>query len=153
MKKPFKILMFLVMTAIFNVSFADGVQGLWLTQKPEKNAKINIAPCENDKEKLCGTIVWLEAPTYEDGSPKTDKNNEDEGLRNRPIMNLLILEDFVRSSDTQWIDGNIYNPEDGKTYSCTITLINEDGKEYLDVRGYVGLELFGKTQRWIKVSK
>jgi uncharacterized protein (DUF2147 family) len=124
--------------------------GTWLTQKNEKNAKIKIEPCASNPAQFCGKIIWLQEPTYPDGAPKVDKHNKDEGLRNRPLMNLEILTDFISAENDTWVDGTIYNPEDGESYSCTISLIEEDGKEYLDVHGYIGITLFGKTQRWVR---
>ena len=46
---------------------------------------------------------------------------------------------------SSWSGGRIYNPEDGKTYKCKLTL-QDDGT--LKVRGYVGMSIFGKTQIW-----
>ena len=47
-----------------------------------------------------------------------------------------------------WSGGRIYNPEDGKTYKCKLTLKDDNT---LTVRGYVGLTIFGKTQYWTRV--
>lgn len=131
---------------------ASKIIGTWLTQKPEKNAKIKIEACPSNPSQFCGKIVWLQKPTYADGSPKIDKNNKDENLRTRPLLNLENLIGFVESDTDSWVDGTIYNPEDGNIYSCTITLVQEDDKEYLDVHGYIGITLFGKTQRWIRAT-
>jgi uncharacterized protein (DUF2147 family) len=65
-------------------------------------------------------------------------------------MGLLLLRDFVFDGDDTWEDGEIYNPKEGKTYSCKITF---DEKDKIKVRGYIGISLFGKTVYWTRVKK
>lgn len=119
--------------------------GRWLTDGGK--AQVEIAPCA---DKLCGKIVWLAEPLDEQGQPKRDRNNQDEAKRSRPVVGLAMLEGFAAAGEPdKWEGGTIYNPEDGKTYSCTMTLQDADT---LRVRGYVGLPLLGKTQVWTRVQ-
>ena len=124
---------------------ADQILGIWLTGS--KKAKVNIVKC---KDHYCGVIVWLRDPYYEDGSVKRDKKNEDESLRGREVMGINILEGFVYDGDLEWEDGEIYDPDNGKTYSCVMNLIPE--KNILEVRGYIGISLIGRTEEWIRSS-
>jgi len=118
--------------------------GRWLTDGGK--SQVEIRSCG---ETLCGEIVWLKEPNTEAGQPKTDERNPDEAMRDRPILGLRLLSGFVRDGTKDaWRDGKIYNPEDGKTYSATMTLEKPDR---LKVRGYVGLPLFGKSQVWSRV--
>ena len=122
---------------------ASSPVGVWLTEGGK--SQVEIAECE---DRLCGTIVWLAEPLDDEGREKTDKNNPEDSLKSRAIIGLPLLDRFVPGDEENvWIDGKIYNPEDGETYSCTLTL-QEDGS--LKVRGYVGLPLFGKTQIWTR---
>jgi uncharacterized protein (DUF2147 family) len=124
---------------------ADGVVGTWLTEGGK--SRVEIADCGDT---LCGSIVWLAEPLDDSGEAKTDRNNPDESLRERRIVGLQLLRGFIAADEENvWSDGTIYNPEDGETYSCTLTL-QDDGT--LKVRGYVGLPLFGKTQIWNRAS-
>lgn len=138
-------LLFLAQKNIAQTAEADAVLGVWNTD----NNKSNIEIYKKDG-KFFGKIIWLKEPNTPDGKPKVDKSNPDEKLRSRPLMGLNLLKDFVYDSDNVWTDGEIYNPEDGKTYSCKMTL-SKDGKK-LKVRGYVGISLFGKTVEWTKVK-
>ena len=52
--------------------------------------------------------------------------------------------------DNQWDGGHILDPEDGKTYKVRLT--PADGGKKLDVRGYIGAPLLGRTQTWIRVE-
>jgi uncharacterized protein (DUF2147 family) len=61
-------------------------------------------------------------------------------------MGLDILSGFKFSGGNIWEDGKIYDPKNGKTYSCKMTL---EGNE-LKVRGYVGFSLLGRTTVWTR---
>ncbi len=74
-----------------------------------------------------------------------DENNQKESLRKRPILNLPILSHFVKKDDDTYEDGTIYDPKNGKTYSCIITYRSD--KE-LGIRGYVGVSIIGRTTTW-----
>lgn len=149
-----KIYITAISTLFLNNLFAidTPIKGVWQTQKDEKNARIDIQDCADDSMKLCGKIVWLQSPVYpadhpKAGQPKLDINNKDESLRDRPILGMHMLKNFAKESDTKFIDGEIYNPEDGDTYKCTLTLA-DNGQ--LEVHGYVEILMFtpGKTQYW-----
>ncbi len=124
-------------------SSADELLGIWWNH--EKDAHIEIYKCGNQ---FCGKIVWLQEPN-EDGAPKKDKHNPEESLQSRPLMGLDILSGFEFKEEGSWEDGTIYNPRDGKTYSCYLKML-EEGK--LKVRGFVGISLIGKTQYWERVN-
>ena len=120
---------------------ADDLLGVWFNQ--EKSAKIQIFKVG---EKYDGKIIWLKEP-MRDGEPKLDRENEDEDLRSRPIIGLEILKDF-EFDDDEWEDGTIYDPKNGETYSCYIT---KEGDK-LNVRGYLGIALIGRTSIWTKAE-
>jgi uncharacterized protein (DUF2147 family) len=74
-------------------------------------------------------------------------------LKNKPIMGMTIMQGLKQSSSNpnEWTGGTIMDPKSGKTYRCTIT-VSADGKE-LNVRGYIGVSLLGRSQTWVKVSR
>lgn len=138
------ILAFFVLVSAAGLAAAQpGPTGLWLNEPG--TAHIEISPCGSA---LCGAIVWLKDPLDEAGAPKRDGKNAEEAHRTRPLLGLPMLNGFVPASDGGWENGTIYNPEDGKTYKCVMSL--EDANK-LRVRGYVGVPLFGKTQTWSRV--
>ena len=59
-------------------------------------------------------------------------------------MGLDLLSQY-QYKDGKW-QGQLYDPESGKTYKSQITL-RSDGK--LQMRGYVGAPMFGRTAVWI----
>lgn len=76
-------------------------------------------------------------------------NNPDPKLRNREVVGLVMLNDFVFDGNKTWNDGTIYDPREGKTYSCKITLKD---KNTINVRGYVGISMFGRTEVWTRIK-
>lgn len=117
----------------------DPIERLWLSQ--EKNAKINIYKGQDGK--FYGKIAWIREP-LENGQPKMDKNNPNKDLRQQPLMGLVLLKGFKKAHGTTYEDGEIYDPKNGKTYSCKMTMKGNT----LDVRGYMGISLIGRTSVW-----
>ena len=129
---------------------ADAVLGRWITAKDISN--VEISRCG---EKYCGQIVSLKDPTYgkgdpEEGKPLRDRENPDDKLKARPLIGLPLLEGFTYEGDGTWKNGTIYDPENGKTYKCVMK-IADDGKT-LNVRGFIGFSLIGRTVVWKRVE-
>ena len=119
--------------------------GVWLSGSGKSHVK--VAPCSNDKAKLCGEIVWLRSPLGEDGKPRRDRHNDDESLRSRPLIGIQVLTDMEDEGDDEWGDGDIYNPEDGETYDAEMEFID---RNTLKVSGCVWF--LCKTQTWKRVE-
>ncbi len=95
--------------------------GEWLTAK--RIAAIRVVDCNNQ---FWGVVSWEKAPGI-------DRNNPDQAKRSRPTLGMPVLLGMRQSKQTEW-SGEIYNSNDGKTYSATITLANPN---VLQVRGCV----------------
>jgi uncharacterized protein (DUF2147 family) len=122
------------------------IRGLWVDHREGDRRKVAVW-IEDCDGLLCGRIYWLKKPLSAGGAPKRDRHNPDAALRDRPLCGLPILTGFRRVEEDQWSAGRIYNPNDGRTFSSTIHL-EPDGS--LQVRGYVGFTLFGKTVVWVR---
>ena len=69
--------------------------------------------------------------------------------KDQPIMGMTILTGLKREDHSMtWIGGEILDAEDGKTYKIKTTVI--DGGRKLEVRGYIGVPLLGRTQTWLR---
>jgi uncharacterized protein (DUF2147 family) len=123
------------------VSFAVDATGTWRT---EDDATVRVTNCGGG---LCATVASLKEPTDpQTGKPKTDINNVDASKRNRPIVGLQIFTALRPDGANKWT-GQIYNPEDGKTYDANVALENANT---LKVQGCV---LFiCKTKTWTRRS-
>lgn len=119
--------------------------GIWTNS--EKKATFEIYRCG---DKLCGKIVSLTVPNDPaTGKPKTDSQNPDPKLRTRPRLGLVFMQGFKYDSDNKWDDGKIYDPESGKTYSCYMQM---ESANQMEVKGYIGFSLIGKSQNWTRVK-
>ena len=148
MKPKFAPILILIVALFLSISHqlfaqqADAVLGKWYNT--EKDAQVEIF---KEEGKYFGKIVWLKDPV-ENGKPKVDKNNSDKSLRERPIMGMRLLNNFQFKNGV-WEEGTIYDPKNGKTYSCIIK--RKDAKT-LEVRGYVGFSMIGRTVEWTRVE-
>ena len=134
-------------------SGADAVLGTWRTEPGEQGGRARVEISRRG-DQFVGTIVSLEEPNFaadheRAGQPKVDLENPDASKRERPIVGLRILSGFTYDGDGTWSGGTIYDPANGKTYKARIRL--QDG-DTLDVRGYVGVPLFGRTTTWKRVG-
>ena len=121
----------------------DSLVGVWKTG--EGTAMVRIY---KNGEKYQGKIVWLKEPNDpETGKPKQDKNHPDEVNRTRPILGMINIWGFSFKEKDLWEDGNIYDPKNGSTYSCTIKMTNPNT---LEVRGYIGVSIIGRTDNWTR---
>jgi len=95
-----------------------------------------------------GKLSWLKEPIdKETGQPKLDKENPEPGLRNHPLLGLVIMTGFRKNPDNpdEYIDGKIYDPSHGRTYCAKITYKGT----FLDLRGYIcHISFLGRTEVW-----
>ena len=134
----------LLLLSGFEGAFAADPVGVWLTQAG--SSRVRLADCGGA---LCGTIVWLKEPNDPDtGKPKTDKNNSDASKRNRPLIGVQIVLGMKPAGEGKW-SGQVYNAEDGKTYSGNLTFT---GGNALQLQGCALGGLVCKGQTWTKVN-
>jgi len=69
--------------------------------------------------------------------------------KDKPILGMDIIRGLRKDGD-QWDGGTILDPEQGKIYKCKMSL--QPGGQKLEVRGYIGISLLGRTQTWERVS-
>jgi uncharacterized protein (DUF2147 family) len=123
---------------------SETAHGYWLTEN--RKAIVQIAPCGGD---TCGRMVWVENPLDASGKPKRDDKNADAAKRARTICGLELVGGLVRTDDGKWSDGWLYNPRNGETYSAEIRPLSPFE---LEVRGFLGVSLLGKSQVWTRVG-
>ena len=120
----------------------DDIIGVWQAGKGKGHIQIF-----KENGKYYGKLIWLTNPKDANGKPKVDKNNPKVALQDKPLVGLTMLKNF-KYNDGEWSGGQVYNPSDGKEYKAYIKLKDQNT---LDLRGYVGISLFGKTDTWIRV--
>jgi uncharacterized protein (DUF2147 family) len=142
MKKIILLFFTLLIAAgsIFAQGAGDKILGTWLNE--EKDGKIEIYKSGN---KYYGKLIWGKNMYEPDGSSRTDIKNPDPKLRSRKLQDLVLLTNFTYD-DGEWDGGKIYDPKSGKTYSCVMKFKGN----ILQIRGYVGISLMGRTTVWTK---
>lgn len=121
----------------------DALVGKWLTTSGD--AQVQIYSING---KFAGRIVWLKKPNDNTGKPEIDGKNPDKTLAKKPILGMEMLKGFTYSADNVWDGGTIYDPKTGRTYSCKISMTENN---QIHVRGYVGISLLGRTETWSRV--
>jgi len=71
-------------------------------------------------------------------------------MKGQPIEGMKFIWGFQQMATGEWEDGQLLDPESGDIYSGNITIKEDPSK--LDVRGYVGISLFGRSQTWKRVD-
>jgi len=69
--------------------------------------------------------------------------------RGLPKIGLIIIRNMQRDGDV-WSGGDILDPENGKVYKCRLRVV--DDNRSLEVRGFIGFSLLGRTQMWERVD-
>ena len=131
-----------LLLAVATPAFASEPSGIWSMSNGKVTVK--VSGCGG---KLCAKIVGLKEPISKiDGKPKVDRENPKSALRKRPLIGLSILIDMQPAGAGLW-KGAIYNPDDGKTYSATVTHQGATMK----VKGCVA-GIFCKTNTFVKAN-
>lgn len=130
------------------------IEGVWQTQL---QSEITISRCA---EGYCGRISKVVVPQrYLEGSngaaieamrPEDffDYNNKDPQLRQRPILGLQILT-LTPTDRPDIYNGEIYNPEDGNTYSGYMEVL---GPDKVRLNGCVLFNVICRGEDWVRVS-
>lgn len=136
-----------LLAAVTLPAFADNTSavGLWKniddqTGKPKADIRIS-----ESNGVLQGRVEKLYRAPGEDQHPICDKcAGEDKG---RPIVGLSIIDGMKKDGDG-YAGGTILDPENGKVYKSKMKLV--DGGRKLEVRGYVGVPMLGRSQVWVR---
>ena len=122
----------------------DDVEGRWLSG--DGKGWIEVRRTEDS---VIGIIAG--SPNAKEGNPpRIDKYNPNPKLKHRVLDGVIIMKGFEFAGNDKWIGGTIYDPNSGKTYKCTLTLVN---RNTLKVRGYIGIPLFGRADTWSRDSE
>jgi uncharacterized protein (DUF2147 family) len=121
--------------------------GLWKSIDDETKTEKSLVRITEAGGTLTGKIEKLMDPTKQDA--KCDKCSD--ARKDQPVLGMTIITGVRAGSDkTLWEGGEILDPNNGKTYKVRIKPI--DGGKKLEVRGFIGAPMLGRTQTWIRVE-
>lgn len=117
---------------------ADSVLGDW---REPGGSVIHIAPCGQE---ICATLsaVRKDAPSL------FDIHNPDSSQHTHKLCGLVIGKGFHETTPGHAEGGTLYDPKSGKTYHGTMSAEGDR----LELRGYVGIKLFGRSETWTRTS-
>lgn len=121
--------------------------GLWKTIDDDGKTAKSLVRINEQGGVLVGSIDKLLDPKTAPDA-KCDKCSDDR--KDRPLQGLEIIRGVKADGDGHWGGGEILDPNNGKTYKTRLKPI--DGGKRLEVRGYIGAPLFGRTQTWVRVE-
>ena len=123
--------------------------GLWKTIDDKTQKERSLVRITETGGVFSGVIEKRLDPTAkpEDVCDKCADDRKD-----KPIQGLEIIRGVRKTEgeDNRWDGGTILSPDEGKTYK--VRMSPADGGKKLDVRGYIGAPLLGRTQTWIRVE-
>ena len=123
----------------------DTPVGVWRTIDDKTGKEKSLVRIVEVQGELRGTIERLFREPGEDPNPNCDKCPGDK--KGKPVIGMTILTGLKRSGDG-YAGGEILDPASGKTYRCKMW--TSDGGKTLNVRGFIGVSLLGRTQVWVR---
>jgi uncharacterized protein (DUF2147 family) len=138
-----------LLAAASGLAFAQATPaGLWRTIDDDGKTEKSLVRISESGGVYTGKVEKLNDPSKAE-SKCTECTDE---RKDKPIVGMTILRDVKASDDDKgmWEGGDILDPNNGKTYKVRIKPI--DGGKKLEVRGYIGTPLLGRTQTWVRAE-
>ncbi|MGS0755863.1 DUF2147 domain-containing protein [Roseateles sp. GG27B] len=125
-----------------------GPQGLWKTIDDETKAEKSLVRVTETAGVLSAVVEKVMDPAKADA--KCDKCTDER--KDQLVLGMTILRNVKKnSSDAElWDGGEILDPNNGKVYKVRMKPV--DGGKKLEVRGYIGMPMLGRTQVWQRVE-
>ncbi len=128
---------------VFKIS-AQSVIGKWNTIDDKTHEKKSVVEIYKGSDGLYyGKVVSLYRKPNEDQNPLCTECRGN--MKNKPIKGMIVITKMKKINKNLWDDGEILDPDSGTKYDCKMWI--ENGK--LQVRGYLGWSLFGRSQTWL----
>ena len=122
--------------------------GLWRTIDDDGKTEKSTVRITATNGVLSGKVEHITDPAKaEEKCTKCDDDRKD-----KPIVGMTIINDVKQDAEESnvWAGGLILDPAKGSTYKVRLKVI--DGGKKLEVRGYIGSPMFGRTQTWIRAE-
>jgi uncharacterized protein (DUF2147 family) len=132
----------LLSPSVYATDTALSIEGVWLSADGTGWIKIEMGA-----NGPTGSIAGSPDDAERQRPSDKDDLNPDPALRDRDLLGLTIMHSFTAAGDGKWKNGRIYDPNSGKTYKCKLTLVDENT---LELRGYIGISLLGRTETWTR---
>lgn len=138
-----KLLLLFIFLGCFQLN-AQSVIGKWKSIDDKTGKPKSIIEIYEKGGKIYGKVIDILNPATRNGvCTKCGKDYKD-----KPILGMVIITN-MKKDDDEYSGGKILDPESGTEYKCILKL---ESKDKLEVRGYMGFALIGRSQTWIRVK-
>lgn len=145
----FKHWLFSAALVLLSAGFLYGAElspiGLWKTVDDRTGQVKGLIRIRESNGQFEGKIDKIFPKPGDDPAPKCEKC--DGPRHNQPILGLTFLWGFTKQGE-EYQGGEILDPESGKIYQAKMKLV--DGGKKLEVRGFIGFSIFGRSQTWLR---
>jgi uncharacterized protein (DUF2147 family) len=124
---------------------ANSPVGLWKSIDDSSGKPTALIRITESGGELQGKIEKLFREPGEEQNPRCDACTDTR--KGQPILGMTIVSGLRKHGDA-YDGGEILDPKNGKVYKSKLTL--GDGGKKLDVRGYIGVPMFGRSQTWVR---
>jgi uncharacterized protein (DUF2147 family) len=134
-----------VMAAAMPAIAQDSPVGLWKNIDDESGKPKALIRITEANGVLEGKIEKLFRDASQDQNPVCDKCSD--ARKNQPIIGMTMLNGLKKDGD-EYNGGEILDPNNGKVYRSKLKVA--DGGKKLEVRGYIGVPMLGRSQTWVR---
>ena len=119
--------------------------GLWKTIDDSSGKPAALIRISENRGELSGKIEKLFRTVDEDQNPKCTLCSD--ARKDQPIVGMTIVSGLKKTGD-EYTGGEILDPKNGKVYKSK--LVVRDGGKKVEVRGFIGMPMFGRSQVWLR---
>jgi uncharacterized protein (DUF2147 family) len=122
--------------------------GLWKSIDDDGKTEKSLVRIVDTAGVLTGKVEKIFDATKQDA--KCDECSD--ARKGQPIVGMTIIQGVKANAGEAglWDGGEILDPNNGKTYKVRLKPVN--GGKTLEVRGYIGMPMLGRTQTWQRVE-
>jgi uncharacterized protein (DUF2147 family) len=120
--------------------------GLWRTIDDKTGKERSLIRITEDNGVFEGKVEQL-LNRQPDDDPENLCRKCEGARKDQPVIGMTILWGLRKEGD-QFSGGEILDPKNGKVYRAKMKLVDNGAK--LEVRGFIGVSLFGRSQVWVR---
>jgi uncharacterized protein (DUF2147 family) len=135
----------LLFGALFSAQASESPVGLWRTIDDKTGKEKSLVRIVEANGELRASIEKLFREPHEEPNPNCDKCPGER--KNKPVLGMMIMTG-LKKAGSEFEGGEILDPANGKVYR--VKMWTAEGGKKLNVRGFIGVSLLGRTQVWIR---
>jgi uncharacterized protein (DUF2147 family) len=119
--------------------------GRWRTIDDRTNVEKSIVRITEVNGEIQGIVEVVFSPPAPNPTPICQKCPG--VFKDKPVVGMRVLWGLKKDGD-EYTGGHVFDPDNQKTYKCKLKVV--DGGKKLELRGYIGFSMLGRTQTWVR---